>query len=569
MKKWFVLLLIFIISCSDRIVHSEGEGFDLKSECSRLNGVLCKQNEFCTGDVLLERCCSSSCKEVELDFADYDFKPGSNSCKLVSDPCSDGSCKVIVVADNEVFSDLNREINVWRQDVVDDLNVEVIMLNYSKDVLPFQIRSDIMKFYNNKLKGVVFVGDIPTMFFGEGYQGELFPSDFYYVDLEGFCLDELAIVPEENLSENSIPLYTENKDFFYRGKNKDCQKSSQIFLKPFWTGRISPSHDKLASLKSYFNRNHAFRIGNLTYEKKLLAYYPIVLEGMSKGSKDYAGFADFRVDELYDKSDINIVPLEREDTARPDYEADPFDISNSAKFYLNELKNPYEFVYFDGHGFPVSHQENIDSDYVKNASPNALFYSLNSCSVGRFTASNYIGGEYLFSGSGLVAFGATTPVYGAGPQIDEATALSFAHGVIFGDVYRLFIQNRPAHILGDPALRMRTTQNLNISPCVSDLFLDFGVVKQGERVEKNIEIFNFGSDDLRILDAVIKAFPSSTPESFISPWKCEGEISSSKSLGCFFTSQGLYRGFFEGFIFLITNDPQNQIIRIRYKGKVI
>lgn len=569
MKKWLVLLLIFIISCSEEVVHSEGEGFDLKNECSKLDGILCKQNEFCTGEILLERCCSSSCSGVKLDFASYESKEDLASCKIVKDPCSDGDCKVIIVLDNDVVENLSQELDVWKSDIVNDLNVQVNILNYSVNVLPFQVRSDIMKSYSNKLKGVVFVGDIPAMFFGGGYQGELFPSDFYYVDLEGFCLDEFAIIPEENFSEDSIPLYTENKKFFYRGKNKECQKSSQMFLKPFWTGRISPSNDKLTALKKYFDRNHDFRTGKLVYDKKLLAYYPIVLDRMAEGSKDYKDFADFRVDELYDKSSINIIPLERDNAGRPDYEADPFDISKSAKDYLNELKNPYEFVYFDGHGFPVSHQENIDSNYVRNISPNALFYSLNSCSVGRFTASNYIAGEYLFSGNGLVAFGATTPVYGAGPQIDEGNSLSFAHGLMFGDVYRLFIQNRPAHVLGDPTLRMRATQKLNISPCVSDLFLDFGVFNAGEHVEKNVKIFNFGSDSLRILDSSIKALPSSTPEIFISPWKCEGEILPNKSLDCFFISQAPKKGVYEGFVFLITNDPQNQIIRIRFKGEVI
>ena len=120
----------------------------------------------------------------------------------------------------------------------------------------------------HRLAGSVLIGNIPIFYFefDEPYAGmptlKKFPSDRYYMDLDG-------IFPDEN--NNGIPDWT---------KYEYISKAPE---KLYWSGRIksydSPNNIKL--LSAYFDRNHKYRIGDIEIDKSLFVYSMDIQSGPS------------------------------------------------------------------------------------------------------------------------------------------------------------------------------------------------------------------------------------------------------------------------------------------------
>ena len=127
--------------------------------------------------------------------------------------------------------------------------------------------------------------------------------------------------------------------------------------------------------------------------------------------------------------------------------------STSDNEYLSELSKGYETLIFNGHGAPTFHQKNITP---KSQIDSKFFFgNFLSCSVGRFTTKDYLGGEYLFGG-GLVSLAASVPVF-ATSDFDSAFHIMLANGVPFYKA--LEWSGVGSNILGDPTLRMRYDQS--------------------------------------------------------------------------------------------------------------
>lgn len=569
MKKILFVFLLFILACQPLSRwESEGIPVNLQSNCESLGGNYCERNQYCDGKALDERCCQGSCREAKQFFIYNDVFLKKNDCFIPKNKCSDGNCKILIIVEDEVKEKLSKELERWKKDIIKDLNFQVEFLTYPSTVIPYQIKSDLAKKAKENIQGIIIVGDIPTMYYGGGFFGEIYPSDYYYIDFEGYCSDEYKKVIKEKPSDTYTPLYVEDKKYFYEG---NCQESGQDFQKPFWRGRISPRINKIEKLKKYFDRNHNYRVGELSYDKKLLAYYPII-------QSDYGGReeeVDFNLTGLYDE--VMIVPLNKD----PVVLKNPYGIYEyvveevpgetyerlvpSAKKYLEELKKPYEYVFYDGHGWVLNHQPNINTEDIANAKPQAMFYEFNSCSVGRFTVDKYIAGEYLFSGKGLVAFAATTPVLSGPPQFNEYYTINFRNGLIFGEIYNLISHNTAVHVLGDPTLKLRKLKS-NARICFNQTSLDFGYSDKGESSPRELKITNIGTEDL-IFDFKQKEFPYSTQESLIFNYDCSGTLKPGESKDCFFRANAIKKGNYTGIINFVTNDPENNLVKMIYKGE--
>lgn len=522
---------------------------DLEQYCSDLGGNFCERNEYCSTTALTERCCSGECLTAKMNPIFDKPLELMTSCFIPENGCSDGKCKILVAVDEEVNKDLSKELSVWKQDIINDLNMQVEFLVYPLNVVPYQIKSDLMKrMSQEKIKGFIFVGDIPATYYGEGYQEEVYPSDFYYEDFEGLCSDEYS-------SANGQKMYEPNQ-YYYKAKNKECKLASQIFYKPVWKGRISPGNDKINNLKNYFERNHAYRTGQLKYNQELLGFYPIVDKAYDK---DINNFVDLKVDELYEKNKVNLIQLRTGETKEDK-------LGVSSKIFLEELKKPYEVVYYNGHGSPNFQQDNIKSSDVEEVKPNALFYSFSSCSVGRFSVKDYLVGKYLFSGNSLVAFAPSTPIFGAVGSISKKEIQALKSGLTFGEIYNLLYQGKAEHLLGDPTLVLRK-QESKAKVCVDSLTIDFGKIKSEETAERHVKIQNLGTEELS-LEMEQKEFITIPDISlFVKNYKCNGKIKPKESMDCFFRASAQTPGTYEGIINLITNDPNNKLIQIKYSGE--
>jgi hypothetical protein len=252
-------------------------------------------------------------------------------------------------------------------------------------------------------------------------------------------------------------------------------------------------------LRDYLDRNHNYRTGNLTYEKKMLYYGSISINQGGMSQDDYNDLVN-QIDDytgLYDSDDeVNSI-------------YDP-NLEMQKRIYLTELKNSYDFVFVNIHG-TVWHQwlgENSPGDQcvvyyneIKEFRPQALFSVLASCSNGDFTTENYFAGWYLFSGSSLVVQSNTTVSMLIGSSTMEFLEdyIPLGLGVTFGDMDKNDRNFIVSHILGDPTLTLRpkpTGDLPQLSRYPSDI--DFGDAERGTIPEKYIPVCNSGKATLKI-----------------------------------------------------------------------
>ena len=248
-------------------------------------------------------------------------------------------------------------------------------------------------------------------------------GDYIYKDVESACV------------------YSEDRKA-YSYENPNCQ---DFYLSPYWVARLTPNSstaDETTLLKEYFHRNHAYRVGNLSFQNKILVYEPILSE-LADAEKELVDTKQ-KLDFMGSYADGRSTIVDFKD-------------SNSDSEYLNLIDSSpgYEFILFNGHGLPNFHQKNIvPVDVTKT---NFFLTEVRSCSVGRFTTTDYIAGNYLFNG-GLIVLAASTPVFASG-QPNMPLDFGLTHGLTFYEALELGHGSGAANILGDPTLKMRYDYN--------------------------------------------------------------------------------------------------------------
>ena len=160
---------------------------------------------------------------------------------------------------------------------------------------------------------------------------------------------------------------------------------------------------------------------------------------------------------MYSDDDYHFIDIEKE---------------NSDQLYLTEIKKPYEYeiVHYEGHGTQTSHEKNIFSNDVKNTS--FFFGEFTSCSGGDFTTKDYIAGNYLFEGKGLLLNAFTKIGMGAVGQVNSNNyyLLSIGEpffevgGANFGDLtLRMRYFDKPSsHGFDDPIIEV-DKQHINLT----------------------------------------------------------------------------------------------------------
>ncbi len=545
-----ILLLVLLISgCDDteyttieyeeEIDVEEEEVVETPKTCSELNGFECIEGSYCAGDFLQGVCCAEECVDIEPLTTEFHLKETKDECYVPYSWCEDGSCKILLVVEDSLLEPLANELETWKNDVSYDVDI----IGISEDEDPKVLKNTILEYYaNNNLQGVMFVGRIPTAFVTFGTEFP-FPSDAYYLDITGECYN--------NFIDKEVQDY-EYIDGYYNLTSPNCNKFGFNWVHPFWMGRLTVpgSLDEVSTLKDYFNRNHDYRTGNLKYNQQMLTYYPIITESGTKEIEDTSNEANFHVSRLYNDEDITFINLEN------------YGI-NSDVTYLAELNKPFELVYYNGHGVPWGHEDTIDFDEVLAAEANSLFYEMASCSVGRFTWSDYLAGAYLFSGNGLVVNAASTPIRTANAFLSRNPHDFMSIGMNFGDVNLLTGTFNVMHILGDPTLSLRDGVSNSGKVCVDSNKLNFGTVSVGETKEVSVEVKNIGSTSFEIIEGLRQVVNPSPYSVVISPWSCKGIVEPGESIDCVFTFRPPMEGIYRGRIVLVTT---NGLFDIPFEG---
>jgi len=447
------------------------------------------QNSFeCLSNVCIsEKCLSKSFFQKVIDWFLKLF--GEEELGDVGEEgnVQEGEGKVLVIIKDSLLPVLQSDLDIWKQDIQNEYNYEVVQKVIStetpEEIKDFIKTQDISK----DLEGVLLVGSIPTVFSDLcmkefGYC----PSDHYYTDLEDSCF---AILKTGNRCDGHTCSEVSYYDLSDENRCNEFKESDT----DFWIARLTTPNSQgnnITMLSSYFKRNHDYRIGVKLYEHKMLIFMPIL-------DSDFPSEAEnVRLSVLNQNSEVEKLNYYSGDA---NLIVDPNDFGSISEIYSEELRKPYEYVFYNGHGMSTS-QQGMTSDELISIKPNSLFYQLGSCSVGDFTTDNYLAGNYLFSGEGLIVNAGTVPILGAS-QFPSFESFKLDNGFNFADIF--FDTNFAMHLFGDPTLKLTSRTDSEVE--IQDI--DLGQIRIPEDVndyyykEFNITIKNLGDKKINLINA--------------------------------------------------------------------
>ncbi len=370
-------------------------------------------------------------------FLSFDIEPFQFQTILEAEPSAEKNL-VLKIEDTDKYPSLAADLVLYIADLQNDgYRVSLYLVRGGGP-------EDYRNFFKSHLaEGLVgVIGDPPAAWFemkDDFYGSTEFPTDLYYMDLDGEWLDT---------DGNSI-LDT------HRGNT-----NPEIWLSRTTVGSLSPLGDEVSLLKDYFKRNHEWR-------QNWLAYKDSQRRAMTYVENDWQSFGPAikrDLEQIYPDVDLFSDPM-----------------ATTATDYVQRIQEDYEFVTVWAHGNvgtqvfgpePWSYLYTAD---LLNIQPKGYFYNLFSCGNANFTGKitkdsdfiiPYIGGAYLFFGNGLAVVGSTKT---GGMVYSEAFYSALAEGKSFGEAFLawwknsgftpdslLFRQwNYGMTILGDPTLRLR------------------------------------------------------------------------------------------------------------------
>ena len=360
---------------------------------------------------------------------------------------------VAVFVDRRFYKPLKLEIERFGDDIRQDLctSPKVVLVNAAR-TRPEEIRATIQDLYRRDgLIGSVFIGDIPTAYWGDYLSQPPFATDAFYEDLD----DSTWVDPDGNgiynivLDQDGDGMY----DWFY--KTWIGEHNREV-----WSGRLLPpasaTHpERVEMLRRYLNRNHDYRSGLASYQRGVVYAESVRHNGESNDREDDFGTVYERAVTMMDGSWL---------FDRDAGDALQFVWSDNLQDHMNGwlagVNLPYEYGFLNVHGSPAS-QWFGSSHYLFRTDygttpPRALLVDLWSCSNGDFTAPDYLAGWMLFNGDTLAVFANTTVVLIVGdPGVNPDHRL-LSLGLTLGEL-RLadILSNDSSVLLGDPTLRIR------------------------------------------------------------------------------------------------------------------
>jgi hypothetical protein len=296
----------------------------------------------------------------------------------------------------------------------------------------------ISEWTGRDIEGTILIGNLALAWYEmiepESWGGAYveFPIDLYYMDLDGEWIDS-------------------DSD----GKYDDHTGSLHADI---WVGRLCAHTltygyaDEVSVINNYFGKNHRYRKGTLRLEDKALAYLD---DDWHNSGWEY---------------DLQMA-YPATDAMTDVYVTTSGDYSNRLMEYMNNRyesllvtvhSSPYDHYFYDGYGnYALFHNY-----WIEALDMQVLFYNLFACSNCRHTASDYMGGWYIFQSTyGLLAVGTTKT--GSMLQFDDYYD-PLGGGATFGEAFHTWaVQNMETGagedsrawfygnlVLGDPTLKI-------------------------------------------------------------------------------------------------------------------
>jgi len=455
---------------------------------------------------------------------------------------------VAIFIDEDTCNQLNEEIERYKSDIIDNLGVNVVIHKGSWSSAN-QVRNIILEHYNNDgFLGSVLIGNIPTAYFDNGVI-----TDWYYEDMSDKFIDSNG---DGKFEFNSYNL-------------------TDITMREAWSGRIkSPigGSEGIELLRKYFDRNHAYRTGSLTYDQKLLYFNNIAIDETLLNEDEYTESAKQMSRLLYgNENQMDMIYNKNASIRKAEY--------------LSKITLPYEVVYVNIHGWITSqylgNNNLISVDDIKNNPPKSLFVILQACYNGKFIDDDYLAGWYLFAGNALAVEASTIMENGTNlGGLKNYGQLKL--GISLGELHKNDGSFLIWHLFGDPTLKLRqkTIENMPIiSPDVINF--DFGDIPINSVKKTMINLTNNGNGkfitDLGIYECSFNnGYCTMCPFYYVNGGRLGNfEIPplSSKGIEIVFELIGMPRivnystGNYSQKIVLYTNDPETPYLYLNLRGR--
>ena len=280
--------------------------------------------------------------------------------------------RIYLLVSSSVYEPLKDRLERWIQDV------EKTGFKVTEKVIANESASEIRELLRNipDLAGCFMVGDIPYVVYETTFEQpkgvlnyETFPTDLYYMDLNGEWVDA---------DENGL---------------FDAHKGD--VAPEIWVGRLEASTlsgNEVDLLRNYFDKNHLYRIGALTLPDRALVYT-----------------------DHYDRYYSNELTPETVSTLKSVY-GEVVKVAHpqptNASDYFEHLKQGWSLVRLLVHSGGFGHYFGNQTDGkvyprdIKALDPRAFFYIITSCGDFDYRQRDYIGGWYVFADSySLLAIG--------------------------------------------------------------------------------------------------------------------------------------------------------------------
>lgn len=287
--------------------------------------------------------------------------------------------QVLVVMEEHMSDSLDSDlVEQWLTDIASEGNsVAAVEITYAH---PTEIKAWFTELYAEGLEGVIMVGDIPAPWSCTEDMNlranETFPSDYFYMDLDGTWEDNWIGYPSQGVA---------GQDSIYDGWSGDLYPE-------IYTARILTSvlihGNEYELIDAYLERLHEWR-QNGDPNPNALCYV----------DDDWAGWGNsYRSAMMHLYDDVELV--------------NQVDSTNGTDYRFNRLPAGYTWISPFVHSGPTVHQwspgPSTTSGHIWTDQPPSRFYNLFACSNCRFTSNWCMGCTYVFGTStGLAAVGST------------------------------------------------------------------------------------------------------------------------------------------------------------------
>ena len=221
--------------------------------------------------------------------------------------------EVVILVNTELYNNIN----------LDTLLSDISSIGYACYVetltggSPPDVRNILQNRWNNHgAVGTIIIGNLPVPWYYHYNSSwgsiEIFPVDYYFMDLDGTWGDG-----------NSDGIFDSHSD-----GSGDCEAD-------IWFGRLTANYlssgDEVSLIENYLHKNHMYRTGNLQVPSRALAF----------NDDDWSYTGDPGLNSIYQT--VHVVESYNQTTAQE---------------YSSRLQSGYEFVHLMAHSSPWTHTFN-------------------------------------------------------------------------------------------------------------------------------------------------------------------------------------------------------------------